>query len=717
MRSENTELDCLKEGAHVNSQFRNALFGYISTGGNGKIKNVNEAFLSLSGFSRNDVVQKIRFEDLLPIAGRIFYQNHVSPMLKLGSSVSEIALHIVGKNRTRLPVLVNIEQQDDVAGNVVDTHYTIYYAGERWRYEQELLRARKVAEESQNQLLQLNSRLVESNAALHQQSERLNITLSAIADGVVATDNCGLITYINPAAIDFCSTSVDSAIGCPLIQVFRPINEQTGGTFDLLNESTKTLPEPVAAKKWRLHSGDRELALKIDTTSMRNEHGEQAGFLIVFRDISAAQQYETALHELATRDALTGLINRREFERRLTEVLQPDGPEGYTLMYLDLDQFKIVNDTCGHGAGDELMRQFAQIMPKSLRQDDTLARLGGDEFGVLLQRSNPDAAMAVAERLRKTVKDFDFIWVDKTFPIGVSIGVIDLKPGQMNLADAMRLADSACYVAKAKGRNRVHLTTCDDLEVEHHKGEVSWISRLHAALRDERFVLFGQRIKSLQPQLGRPEHIEILIRMKEVSGILVSPMGFIPAAERYGIMPQIDRWVFRTLLQNFHRLHPSGTQAPIYAVNLSGTTLCDEGFQSFVCQEFVRCQVPPSNICFEITETAAIANLEQATRFITALKQIGCQFSLDDFGSGMSSFGYLKRLPVDFLKIDGRFVKDLIDDRVNHAMVDAINRVGQVMGLSTIAEFVESDEILFALREIGVDFAQGYAIHKPELLF
>ena len=263
----------------------------------------------------------------------------------------------------------------------------------------------------------------------------------------------------------------------------------------------------------------------------------------------------------------------------------------------------------------------------------------------------------------------------------------------------------------------MHVSTRDDLEAERHKGEGGWISRLHAALKDERFVLFGQQIRALQAESGAAGHVEVLIRMTEADGTLVSPMAFIPSAERYGIMPQIDRWVIGSLLRRFHELHPDGAGAPVYAVNLSGTTLCDEGFLPFVREELARWRVDPARICFEVTETAAIANLKQATHLITELKALGCRFSLDDFGSGMSSFGYLKHLAVDFIKIDGRFVKDLLADRVNYTMVEAIHRVGHVMGLRTIAEFVENAQVLEALRGIGVDFAQGYEVHRPAPLF
>lgn len=693
-----------------------SLCGMVAVGTDGKINHINEVFLAWTGYCRDEVVGERSFEDFLSPGERVFFQAQCQPMLQLGGAVHELALRLVARDGARFPVLVNAAQRKSAQGKVVATDFTVFNASERWRYEDELRKARRCAEESGERQRELNQRLMESNAALHAQTERLRLILGAIGDGVVAIDGAEKVSYMNPAAAALCACEREAALGMPLGRVFSPVDEQDGRPFGPGDLCVQALAAGQA-RKWVLRTGATRIPVTLSVAPLRDEAGAMLGHLIVFRDVSASQEFESRLNYLATHDPLTQLINRREFERRLGASLRPDSPAGHTLMYLDLDQFKIVNDTCGHAAGDELMRQLAHIMRRTLRKDDTLARLGGDEFGVLLHRSDLDEALAAAERLRRAVRAFDFVWAGKVFPIGVSIGLVALLPGEMQLGDAMRIADSACYVAKEKGRNRVHVSTRDDREVERHKGEVGWISRLHAALMDERFVLFGQKICALQGGSGGAGHVEVLIRMAEADGTLVSPMAFIPSAERYGIMPQIDRWVVGTLLRRFHALHPGGAGAPVYAVNLSGTTLCDEGFLPFVREELARWRVDPSQICFEITETAAIANLQQATHLITELKTLGCRFSLDDFGSGMSSFGYLKHLPVDFIKIDGRFVKDLLADRVSYTMVEAIHRVGHVMGLSTIAEFVENAQVLEALRGIGVDFAQGYEVHRPEPLF
>ncbi|WP_051306116.1 EAL domain-containing protein [Massilia alkalitolerans] len=716
MRDEMTVSGGGDQGAPANGFALNSLCGMVAVGLDGNISHCNEVFLAWTGYDRDDVIGKRGLEDFLSPGERVFFQGQCQPMLQLGGAVCELALRLVARDGTRFPVLVNAAQRRNAQGKVVGADFTVFNASERRRYEDELRMARQRAEESDARQRELNQRLMQSHAALHAQTERLRLILGAIGDGVVAVDGAGTVSYMNPAAAALCACDRDAALGMPLSRVFSPVEEQDGQPFHLHALSPDATPaEP--ARRWVLCKDRDRIPVTLSVAPMRDEAGGMLGHLIVFRDVSASQEFESRLHYLATHDALTQLINRHEFERRLSAILQSDSPAGHTLMYLDLDQFKIVNDTCGHAAGDELMRQLAHVMRRTLRKEDTLARLGGDEFGVLLHRSEAHEALAVAERLRQALRAFDFVWGGKVFPIGVSIGLLALLPGEMLLCDAMRIADSACYVAKEKGRNRVHVSTRDDLEVERHKGEVGWISRLHAALKDERFVLFGQQIRALQAESGAAGHVEVLIRMTEADGTLVSPMAFIPSAERYGIMPQIDRWVIGSLLRRFHELHPDCAGAPVYAVNLSGTTLCDEGFLPFVREELARWRVDPARICFEVTETAAIANLKQATHLITELKALGCRFSLDDFGSGMSSFGYLKHLAVDFIKIDGRFVKDLLADRVNYTMVEAIHRVGHVMGLRTIAEFVENAQVLEALRGIGVDFAQGYEVHRPAPLF
>jgi diguanylate cyclase (GGDEF)-like protein len=421
----------------------------------------------------------------------------------------------------------------------------------------------------------------------------------------------------------------------------------------------------------------------------------------------------------ATHDTLTGLINRPEFERRLKLMVQQANIDRtrHALLYLDLDQFKLVNDTCGHMAGDELLRQASVILRKRVREADTLARLGGDEFGVLLPGCTLEKAVNVAEELRTALHEARFAWNDKPFVIAASIGVVAVGDGDTH-ERALAAADTACYAAKESGRNRVKAYTPDDAELARHHSEMQWVTRIRHALDAARFRLDCQRIEPISRNAGPIEHHEILVRLLDEKGQTVAPMAFIPAAERFGLMPEIDRMVVRTAFEAVARAVRSspGSAFPHLAINLSGTSLGDEGMVAFLREQFELHGVPPSTICFEITETAAIANLTAATRLMLAAKELGCRFSLDDFGSGLSSFAYLKNLPVDMLKIDGTFVKDLVRDPIDSAMVRAINDIGHVMGLRTIAEWVENKETLVALRAIGVDYAQGFGVEKPRPL-
>ncbi|MBT9612972.1 MAG: EAL domain-containing protein [Burkholderiales bacterium] len=422
----------------------------------------------------------------------------------------------------------------------------------------------------------------------------------------------------------------------------------------------------------------------------------------------------------AAHDTLTGLPNRREFELRVERALTGarEQHQTHTLCYLDLDQFKVVNDTSGHVAGDELLRQLAVLLQGKLRDRDTLARLGGDEFGVLLENCSLEQAQPIAEVLRQMVKEFRFVWHDKPFVIGVSIGLVAITGESESLSALFSCADAACYTAKDRGRNRVHVYVEEDIELVRRHGEMQWVGRITRAMEENRLRLFVQPIVPLFPSADADVHYEMLLRMLDDDGQLILPMAFIPAAERYNLMTSIDRWVISAAFSTFHQLFSAVTSGArsICTVNLSGHTLCDEHFLDFVERQFTINQVPYASICFEITETAAITNLTEAIEFIRVLKAKGCKFSLDDFGSGLSSFTYLKNLPVDYLKIDGAFVKDMETDPMDRAMVESINNIGHVMGLKTIAEFVESEQILEHLKAIQVDYVQGDWIKAPQPL-
>jgi len=557
-------------------------------------------------------------------------------------------------------------------------------------------------------------------AELFAEKERAQVTLASIADGVITTDTGGWVEYLNPVAEALTGWTTVSARGLPLQAILRTFDETTrkvtSNPIEMVLREERTID--VSAPMLLVRNDASEIPIVQSAAPIRARTGKIIGVVLIMHDVSRERQYVAKLSYQASHDALTGLINRTEFERRLGLALKSAAEQSrhHAVMYLDLDQFKVVNDTCGHAAGDQLMRQVSAVLLKRLREGDTLARLGGDEFGVLLENCPPDHAVRIADQLRQTVTDIHFTWETRSFGTGVSVGLVNLKDRPFTLGDVMSAADAACYMAKEKGRNRVQVYHSEDSEMSVRQGEMEWISRLQKALKEDRFVLYTQDIKALDAGREHGTHCEILIRLLDERGELVPPMAFIPAAERYNLMPAIDRWVIRTAFATISREQAEGGAVfEICSINLSGGSIGDEGFLDYVREQFTHFPaVLPQSICFEITETAAIARLDQATRFINEMKSLGCRFSLDDFGAGMSSFAYLKHLPVDFLKIDGGFVKNMADDPIDRAMVEAINSVGHITGKQTIAEFVDGERVIALLREIGVDFAQGYGVAKPK---
>jgi len=421
----------------------------------------------------------------------------------------------------------------------------------------------------------------------------------------------------------------------------------------------------------------------------------------------------------ASHDALTGLINRHEFEQRLERTLLSALQQGreHALCYMDLDQFKVINDTCGHAAGDELLLQLALMLKGNLRERDTLARLGGDEFALLLENCSIKDALEVADIFRSEVQRFRFKWEDRIFAVGMSVGMVAINRDSGTAANLLSAADAACYVAKDRGRNQIHLYEIRDIDLARHRGEMQWVTRIHRALEEDRLRLFWQEIRRTDGDAGDTRHVELLLRMKDDDGSDILPMAFIPAAERYSIMPALDSWVIEETLRLCKRyLAVRQAQHCLFAVNLSGASLKAPTFRQKLLAQLQENPEMGPHLCFEITETAAIGNLGVVNEFIEAMREFGCSFALDDFGSGLSSFIYLKNLKVDFLKIDGAFVRDIANNPVDRSMVEAVHRIGHQMGLKTVAEYVESDEILAILRQIGVDFVQGNAVHSPEPL-
>jgi diguanylate cyclase (GGDEF)-like protein len=431
------------------------------------------------------------------------------------------------------------------------------------------------------------------------------------------------------------------------------------------------------------------------------------------RTAEALEEEKERVSYQATHDPLTGLINRREFERRLTEALHQANVDDshHVLLYLDLDQFKIVNDTCGHVAGDALLQQLSLTFKDRIRQNDSLARIGGDEFGVLLKNCNLENALRVAETLRQAIQDFHFVWEEKTFRVGVSIGAVGVDRYSGGIHSLLSTADSACYMAKEKGRNRVQLYRKTDKDLARQQGEMLWVTRITEALNNDKFELFCHPIASVSLTGSAPYHYEILVRLREQNGELTPPGAFIPAAERYNMISLVDRWVIDHIFDYLQQRRQADKLR--FSINLSGKSLGDTALLEHIENRFRNGDVGRHEICFEITESAAIISLATARHFMESLKLLGCYFSLDDFGRGMSSFSYLKTLPVDYLKIDGSFIRDIVIDPVARAMVNAINQIAHTMRLQTIAEFVESQAVLDELEQLEIDYAQGFHICKP----
>ncbi len=530
----------------------------------------------------------------------------------------------------------------------------------------------------------------------------------------------GTILSANRYVAEQLGYTVEELTGTPLVEVTH-----NGHKRSTLAHLKRAFATPQRVHRWeavmRRRDGQR-LWMRQTARVVRGGEGAEK-LACVCEDVTEARNLSQQLSYQASHDALTGLVNRREFERRLQRVLdiaRNDHTE-HALCYLDLDQFKIVNDTCGHIAGDELLRKLGSLLQGVVRKRDTLARLGGDEFGVLMEYCTLQQAQRVAEALHRAIENFRFNWEDKTLRVSASIGMVPINDASENISSILSAADAACYAAKEHGRNRIHVYHEGDSELARRYGEMQWVTRIERALEEDRFELEIQPIAPVDA-LDEPQahmlHYEVLLRMRDEHGRVVLPGAFLPAAERYDLARHVDRWVINTAFSWLGANPKHVEQLYLCCINLSARSVGNEDFLSYVIGCFDKTGVPPEKVCFEITETAAIANLASAARFIRALKEWGCCFALDDFGSGLSSFAYLKNLPVDFLKIDGVFVRGVLEDPVDLAMVKSINEIGQAFGKKTIAEFVESNAILekLRLRYIGVDYAQGYGVGRPQPL-
>ncbi len=546
------------------------------------------------------------------------------------------------------------------------------------------------------------------------QRERLRVTLDSIADAVITTDRHGIVQWLNPVASQL--TGCDPALtpGQHVDSIYRVLYEDTRDPVPSPLQRTGAVGHRAGQGRQSIlvTQGGREIPIDDSAAPIRDELGNIVGLVLVFRDVSEQRRLSQEIRHRASHDALTGLLNRSAFEGRLANLFQTaqHDARSHVLMYIDLDQFKIVNDTCGHSGGDRLLREISLLFREVVRSGDTLARLGGDEFGVLLQDCTTTQARRVAEQICQRMESYRFVHYDRRFGVGASIGVVPIDSRWASQSEVMQAADRACYAAKDGGRNRVHEWIETDTTGARRQGEMRWAGELPLALDEGRFELFAQHIVpcAIQSPL---RHIELLLRLRDQSGRIITPASFLSAAERFNLITRVDRWASKQALQWMQQRDLSGVES--IGINLSGQSIADRSFHEFVRELLVDVGFDKRKICFEIAEAAAITNIADAREFILMTRQLGARIALDDFGAGASSFAYLKNLPVDSLKIDGQFIRHVREDLLDRTAVCAFRDVARVCGLSVVAEGVESPEVLAELKNIGIDFAQGYLFHQP----
>lgn len=573
--------------------------------------------------------------------------------------------------------------------------------------------------ENKNDLMRALDRAESSEIALNIEKEQAEVTLSSITDTVVTVDVDLNIVYLNPAGEKLLGYSNEDVCGKDFNEVFLIVDENTGEEIvGLLKGCVSsgeivTLPEHSSLTR----SDESTVSIEASIAPMKSDENDLIGVVMVIQDVSHTRSLNKQLSYQASHDLLTGLYNRRKFEEYLEEILIDTREEDrhHTLFYLDLDDFKVVNDTCGHVAGDELLKQLPALFNETLRTGDVVARLGGDEFGIILQNCGVQQATLIAEKIREKIKSFRFVWEDRTFEIGVSVGVVGIDADNAEMSFILSSADMACYAAKDAGRNCVHVYEPSDDVITERSGQMHWAARISKALEQHQFMIYQQPIVGISGE--NSHHQEILVRMIDENQNVVLPGSFMSAAERYGLMHEIDRWVIREVFQHMGRDDPAdpvkGTNR-VFFINLSGESINERNLLNYILQEKNKYDVSLENVCFEISENTATSNLSKTAGFIKELKNHNCKFSLDGFGNGLSSFSYLKSMPVDYIKINGDFVKDISNDELDRAMVESILKVARILNLATIAEHVENNENLIALKEIGVDYVQGYYLGRPE---
>lgn len=567
--------------------------------------------------------------------------------------------------------------------------------------------------------LQDISRRYEAERALAESRELLEVTLNSIGDAVLTTDVDGRVTWMNPVAEKMTGWTKMAASGESVQKVFNILHEETRVVVEnpifLCMAEGRTVS--LADRTVLVARDNVELGIQDSAAPIRDQSGKVLGAVLVFHDVSDKRRLSKEMEYRATHDSLTGLINRSEFEQRLTRVFghAKTGKSTNALMYIDLDQFKIVNDSCGHNVGDQLLKQVSELLAVCVRKRDTLARLGGDEFGVILEHCTVEQAARVAQKICDDMNAFRFIHDGKRYRVGASIGLVPITIDSSSEASVLKAADSACFAAKDSGRNRVHTWLDTDTTMLERKGEMRWANRIERAIDDDKFVLYSQQIAPLSHAATRA-HCEILVRMRGPGDTIIPPGAFLPAAERYHLASRLDRWVVSHVFEIMNSHSADFDSIDTVTINLSGQSIGDQVFHRFISAMILGAQFDVGKLCFEVTETAVITNIDHARKFISEIRDLGIRVALDDFGAGASSFGYLKSLPVNYLKIDGQFIKNILDNPFDIATVRCFVEVARVVGIETIAEFVESAEVLNKISELGVDFAQGYLIHRPEPL-
>lgn len=563
----------------------------------------------------------------------------------------------------------------------------------------------------------------EANRVLFNERENASMTLNSISDSVITLDTNFCILHLNNSAMELLGGVSTAAVGSVLSNVLplKPLDD----SFEIFNsaEAMHNLQGADQAE-FDLKAGCARFDNSIFRVMFSRTSGERRqsdAYIVVLRDISSEAKFTRELEHQANHDSLTGCTNRNYFERRLAELIDdaPLSGREHALCYMDLDQFKIVNDTCGHQAGDLLLCEITESLQGLIRRGDVLSRLGGDEFGLIILDADPDAAHRIANKMLSFFQSFVFRHDQKAFAVRASIGLVLLDQNSGSISDALAAADIACYSAKDSGRNTLSVYSPDDKAMTERSTELNWLPRLQEALSNDQFRLHAQPVVAIGPKNpGRLlTHFELLLRLDDGAGRLLTPWQFIKAAERYDLMREIDRWVIENAMREVSKLRHGPAAHCTWSINLSGQSAADPTLFDFIFEQFTRFGVDPRNFWFELTETAAIAQFSTAVDLIEKIRCTGAKVALDDFGSGLSSFGYLKNLPVDVIKIDGQFVRDLATNPVDQEMIRAIHQVGKAMGIQTVAEFVEDELSLLELERIGVDFAQGYHLGKPQPMY